>query len=93
LQTEVLLTESYPSTLPTEHPPALHPHLVQLGLERVQSALELVGVGDGGRDERLPVRVEGWPVKGDLELHDSAGLVFLDQEKEAGFTHELGTGC
>src|SRR5918993_1130121 len=67
-----------------QQPPALLPHGVQLGLERVHGALELVGGGDGGRDKGLPVGVEGRPVKGDLELHDDAGRVFLDQEEKGG---------
>ena len=48
------------------------------------TALELVGGGHGWRDEGLPVRVEGRSIERDLELHDGAGLVLLDEEEEGG---------
>ena len=50
--------KALPSALWAEHSPALQPHLVQLGLERVYRALELVGGGHGRRDEGVTVRVE-----------------------------------
>src|SRR5829696_4246265 len=75
------MSTSVPSA---EQTPRLQPHLVQLGLQRVDRALELIGSGNGGRDQRLPVRVKGWTVKGDLELHDAAGFVLMDQEQEGG---------
>ena len=42
-----------PSVLPAEHPSPLHAHPVELGLERVHVALELVRSGAGLRDEGL----------------------------------------
>jgi hypothetical protein len=42
-----------------QEPPPLLAHSVELGLERVNRAPEVVRGGDGGRDERLAVLVEG----------------------------------